>query len=74
MKTLILVLIVCLGVAWIGYVAYVQRISPKWERWYAWHPIKISGKWVWRKDVERKRTLGQYELDDKVEYRFVGRS
>lgn len=24
-----------------------------WERWYAWHPVKVEGKWAWRRYVER---------------------
>ena len=26
----------------------------KWEPWYAWHPVKVEGKWKWCTTVYRK--------------------
>lgn len=26
----------------------------KWHPWFAWHPVKIEGKWYWLKRVERR--------------------
>lgn len=28
--------------------------SVPWEKWYAWHPVKVKGKWKWFKTVYRK--------------------
>ena len=25
-----------------------------WERWFAWHPVKIGNEWVWFETIERK--------------------
>lgn len=25
-----------------------------WERWFAWRPVRIDGKWTWLKWVERR--------------------
>lgn len=33
------------------------RVSEKWERWYAWHPVIIRGEHVWRKEIYRKAIL-----------------
>lgn len=37
-----------------------HRLNPKWkdnsmwEEWFAWHPVKVHGKWTWFKTVYRK--------------------
>jgi hypothetical protein len=31
--------------------------TEKWHRWYAWRPVRIDDKWVWREYIERKRTF-----------------
>lgn len=34
------------------------RVSrERWHTWYAWHPIRINGMWVWLETVHRKGTL-----------------
>jgi hypothetical protein len=25
-----------------------------WESWYAWHPVRVKGRWCWFKTVYRK--------------------
>jgi hypothetical protein len=27
--------------------------KPDWQRWFAWHPVKINDQWVWLEFVER---------------------
>lgn len=27
----------------------------RWYRWFVWYPVKIKGKWIWFKIIERKR-------------------
>lgn len=26
----------------------------QWERWYAWHPVRVGNEIVWREYVERR--------------------
>ena len=37
--------------------------SMDWHIWYAWYPVKINGKWAWRRLIERRgrcyRELGE---------------
>lgn len=28
--------------------------AASWEKWFAWHPVKVNGKRVWMKTVYRK--------------------
>jgi hypothetical protein len=30
-----------------------MRTFDGWERWYAWHPVKVDGRWAWRRYVDR---------------------
>lgn len=30
--------------------------SHVWNKWFAWHPVKlVGGKWTWLKVIERRR-------------------
>lgn len=29
-------------------------ITGRWKRWFAWHPVKVNGAWVWWISVERR--------------------
>lgn len=38
-----------------NYTISKERISKyTWHDWFAWHPVRISGKIVWFKTVKRK--------------------
>lgn len=26
----------------------------KWHAWFAWHPVKVNGRWVWWAHIERR--------------------
>ena len=26
----------------------------RWAEWFAWHPVKVDGRWVWLETVERR--------------------
>ena len=26
-----------------------------WHTWFAWHPVKVHGTWVWLETIERRR-------------------
>jgi len=28
-------------------------LKPEWQSWYAWYPVRIKGKWYFRKTVYR---------------------
>lgn len=30
----------------------------EWHQWFAWHPVRINGQWVWLETVERKFDCG----------------
>ena len=40
-----------------------DSLSCEWHIWYAWYPVKINGKWAWRRLIERRgrcyRELGE---------------
>jgi len=37
-----------------------------WELWYAWRPVLIDHRIVWRKHIERRRWNGRWQ------YRRIG--
>ena len=48
-----------------------MRLPPKskWERWFAWHPVKINGKTIWGRYVYRRYDIWRDERErDSVEY------
>lgn len=30
-----------------------STVKIKWEKWRAWHPVRVNGKWTWGKTVYR---------------------
>jgi hypothetical protein len=32
---------------------YMDRLSLRWHRWFAWHPVTVDGALVWLETVER---------------------
>lgn len=43
----------------------------KWERWYAWRPVKDThGQWHWRKDIYRMRGNTYVDHDDWPWYHY----
>lgn len=49
----------------IGAAAY------RWHHWYAWHPVKLKGEYVWLERIERKREPGGWG-GSWFEYRDIG--
>lgn len=31
-----------------------KTITSEWCQWFAWYPVKVNSKWVWRKTVYRR--------------------
>jgi hypothetical protein len=44
-----------------------------WKSWFAWYPVRIDGRWIWRAIVEwRFDVVGPYGRSrDVVAYRSV---
>lgn len=40
----------------------------RWNRWFAWHPVKVGGQWVWLETIERR--CGETFCGDYQEYRY----
>ena len=46
--------------------------SMPWTAWYAWYPVKtISGRWIWRTTVYRKKGNNYVDNEDWAWY-FYG--
>lgn len=41
-----------------------------WEPWFAWHPTKVTGQWVWLKTIYRRRVTTYANHDDWEVYEF----
>lgn len=42
-----------------------------WKSWFAWHPVKVKGKWVWFKKVYRKYNWAKsssFPFGDEYDY------
>jgi hypothetical protein len=35
----------------------VYRDTVNWKPWFAWKPVRISGRWRWLVKVERKQVI-----------------
>ena len=49
---------------------YRKVITLSWEKWFAWHPIKIHGKRVWLKTVYRRSIISYVDMDDWQRYEY----
>ena len=34
-----------------------RALLPRWEKWFAWKPVKVHGQRVWMRTIYRTRTL-----------------
>jgi hypothetical protein len=41
-----------------------------WEKWFAWRPVKVHGRYVWLKTIYRRTTVCYIDIEDfkAVEY------
>lgn len=50
------------------WTAKPEKREDAWYPWFAWHPVRVEGQWVWLEWVERwKRFMGYYQ---ELDYRF----
>jgi hypothetical protein len=42
----------------------------KWKPWFAWHPVRIKGKWYWLTQVYRRKTNTYVNYDDWARYEY----
>ena len=49
---------------------YRKVIKLPWEKWFAWHPVKVHGKHIWLETVYRRTILCYIDVDEwqRVEY------
>ena len=52
-----------------GPVARKIEVSP-WEKWFAWHPVKIHGKRTWLKTIYRRKTNTYVDYDNWAKYDY----
>lgn len=52
-----------------GPVARKIKIFP-WEKWFAWRPVKIHGKYVWLKPIYRRCINTYVDMDDWTRYEY----
>lgn len=53
-----------------GSRIYRKVVRLPWEKWFAWRPVKIHGRYVWLKTVYRRTTLKYIDTDkwQHIEY------
>ena len=52
-----------------GYVA--RKIEKgAWQKWFAWHPVKIHGRCIWLKTVYRRCINTYVDFDDWSRYEY----
>ena len=57
-----------------GRVNYNQvyrkiEIMP-WEKWFAWHPVKVNGNYTWFKTVYRRCVNTYVDMYDWTRYEY----
>ena len=41
-----------------------------WEKWFAWHPVKVHGKHIWLKTVYRRSIISYVDMDSWKRYEY----
>ena len=49
---------------------YRKIVYLSWEKWFAWHPVKVHGNRVWLKTVYRRSLLTYVDMDDWERYEY----
>ena len=52
-----------------GYVAR-RIVKGDWQKWFAWHPVKIHGRRIWLKTVYRRCINTYVDFDDWSHYEY----
>lgn len=48
----------------------VKETNRQWQKWFAWRPVRLNGKWIWLKWVYRYRTNNYVDYDDWARYEY----
>jgi hypothetical protein len=49
---------------------YRKVIRLPWEKWFAWRPVKIHGRYVWFRTVYRRCINSYVDMDDWSRYEY----
>ena len=51
-------------------VDYFRKYNRPWEKWFAWYPVKVCGRYVWLKAVYRRTVYLRFDIVEsrRVEY------
>lgn len=49
---------------------YRKVIMLPWEKWFAWRPVKIHGRYVWLSTVYRRSIHSYVDMDDWQRYEY----
>ena len=47
-----------------------KRAHAPWRAWFAWHPVRVHGRWTWLTTVYRYRTNNYVNHDDWARYQY----
>jgi hypothetical protein len=42
----------------------------KWNRWFAWYPVKVNNKWKWCSHVYRKVDMDWEAISPSTVYKY----
>lgn len=51
---------------------YLGPHSEKWQKWFAWRPVRIDGTWVWFQSVIRKAVNNHDGFAFEIDYALIG--
>jgi hypothetical protein len=49
---------------------YRKVIKLPWNKWFAWYPVRVHGKYTWLKIVYRRSLLTYVDMDDWSRYEY----
>ena len=52
-----------------GPVARKIEVCP-WEKWFAWHPVKVNSKRTWLKTIYRRKINTYVDYDNWAKYEY----
>ncbi len=47
-----------------------KMVTDPWEKWFAWHPVRVHGKPVWLKTIYRRHVTTYVDFDDWSRYEY----
>ena len=49
---------------------YRKVVFLPWEKWFAWYPVRVHGKYTWLTTVYRRCLLKYVDMDDWTHYEY----